>query len=609
MIWLALATVAHANSLSLAPFSTCGDVGRWSWAAANSERLLTKIAGDALDVKPLDFAETVAGGSYSKTLVQEAGVSEADRVATDGRYIYAVTETGIAISTVPSLGDADVVSHIDIAGVPDGLFLRGDTLVVASRTKQGAVTRTGGSLPWKRDSTTITVIDVTTRNAPMILRETYASGALSDARAVGDQLVLVTESQPSFSDAPELAKWRKNSGAIDPTPWLPRQLSVAPTQGGTSRPNTDKPASDADWRVVVDVAMDCTDIFTAPDAVEDTKMSTVYTLDLNNPTAEFRGIAVTGNPDIVYTTTSGVWLGHRNSDVMIADIGATILHHVAVGEAGPVYDASGSIDGQVPGRLALSEVDGVLRVANFDPKTQSSGIVTLDVKDGNLRKLGEITGLGVGEILFAARWDGFRGYVVTAVDLLRPKDPLYTLDVADPKNPKVLGELHIDGWSDLLVPIDHQRLLAVGMMNDANNNLVPQVSLFDMSDGANPRLVSREILPERISKTQNVQERGGLIAATSAARTDLHAWTWLPERHLLALPVSGPGGAGFAMYRVGDSLADLGFFSLSKRAPQAERAVFVDDAIWAVGPAGMIGTAWSAPNSRQRVVSFTESEM
>ena len=116
---------------------------------------------------------------------------------------------------------------------------------------------------------------------------------------------------------------------------------------------------------------------------------------------------------------------------------------------------------------SLSEQDkGVLRVASTEEPTWWSGpreesesfVTTLGERDGALVQLGRVGGLGKGERVYAVRFAGDTGYVVT----FRQVDPLYTLDLSAPPAPAVLGELKIRGYSAYLHPLGGDLLLGIG---------------------------------------------------------------------------------------------------------------------------------------------------
>ena len=76
-------------------------------------------------------------------------------------------------------------------------------------------------------------------------------------------------------------------------------------------------------------------------------------------------------------------------------------------------------------------------------------------------------------------------------------DPFYALDLSDPMNPVILGELEIPGFSEFMHPIkeDNSMLLTVGKDADENGFVTGfQVSIFDSSDPSDPKLVDRLVL-------------------------------------------------------------------------------------------------------------------
>jgi hypothetical protein len=102
-------------------------------------------------------------------------------------------------------------------------------------------------------------------------------------------------------------------------------------------------------------------------------------------------------------------------------------------------------------------------------------------------------------------------------------DPFYTIDLKDPAMPKQVGELEIPGFSSYLHPIGDNFILGVGqaVVNDQTSGL--QISLFDVSDLANPMRIA------------NLIEAGG-DGSSSDAQYDHKAFRLL-ENGLLILPV------------------------------------------------------------------------
>ena len=141
--------------------------------------------------------------------------------------------------------------------------------------------------------------------------------------------------------------------------------------------------------------------------------------------------------------------------------------------------------GTLLNQFSLSEDKGVLRAATtigFGAEAESK-VTTLTAGDRRLVQRGQVGGLGRGERIYAVRFIGDVGYVVT----FRETDPLYTVDLCDPPGPRVRGELKIPGYSAYLHPVADDLLLGVGQEATEDGRVQGlQFSLFDVSDLARP---------------------------------------------------------------------------------------------------------------------------
>ncbi|MFA6466457.1 MAG: beta-propeller domain-containing protein [Patescibacteria group bacterium] len=156
--------------------------------------------------------------------------------------------------------------------------------------------------------------------------------------------------------------------------------------------------------------------------------------------------------------------------------------------------ASGSVPGYLLNQFALDEYNGYLRVATTIGEswgwgisaggTQVNDVYTLD---SNLKISGSILDLGLGERIYAARFMGDVGYLVT----FKQTDPFYVLDLSNPKEPKMLGELKIPGYSSYLHPIADGRILGVGMEEGK-----VKLSYFDVSNPSNPQEIAKYSLDD-----------------------------------------------------------------------------------------------------------------
>lgn len=124
--------------------------------------------------------------------------------------------------------------------------------------------------------------------------------------------------------------------------------------------------------------------------------------------------------------------------------------------------------------------------------------------------------IGAGETVRATRFADGRLYVVTFFTI----DPLWVIDLSQPAQPTLLGELQVPGFSTYLEPLG-DRLVAVGHVGSQT-----AVSLFNIADPAHPTLLSQLPLGD-----------GGY--SYSEANWDEKAFSVLPEENLILVPYSG----------------------------------------------------------------------
>jgi hypothetical protein len=137
--------------------------------------------------------------------------------------------------------------------------------------------------------------------------------------------------------------------------------------------------------------------------------------------------------------------------------------------------------------------------------------------------IGKLEDLAPGEELYAARFIGPRGYLVTFVNI----DPLFTLDLSDPTAPMVAGELKVPGYSNYIHPYGDSHLICIGKDAIEEDGFAwyqgVQMSIFDLSDFSDPELLSNEIIGDR--------------GTSSEALYNHKAFTFWEENGLLAVPI------------------------------------------------------------------------
>jgi hypothetical protein len=252
---------------------------------------------------------------------------------------------------------------------------------------------------------------------------------------------------------------------------------------------------------------------------------TVVTLDPRDP-ANPSSTTVAADGEVVYASRSRIYVATNGwvrveGDVAVPEARTQIHVFDITDRAGARYRVSGTVRGTVLNQFSMSEHDGLLRVATTDPaEGGESAVWVLADNRTALVPVGRVGGLGRGERIYAVRFIGSTGYVVT----FRQVDPLYVIDLRDPTHPRVAGELKIEGYSACLHPVGEGLLLGVGQdADEAGRRLGTQVSLFDVSDPANPRRLQKLALGQ----------------GDSVAESEHHAFLWWAPRRLALVPFFG----------------------------------------------------------------------
>ncbi|MGI5827411.1 MAG: beta-propeller domain-containing protein [Patescibacteria group bacterium] len=165
-----------------------------------------------------------------------------------------------------------------------------------------------------------------------------------------------------------------------------------------------------------------------------------------------------------------------------------------------VVEANGEVPGYPLNQFSLDEHEDNLRIATtisssgFSMRGGSESVNDVYVLNSKLEMLGSALDLGKGERIYSTRFIGDRGYVVTFKQI----DPFYVLDLSNPKQPTVKGELKIPGYSSYLHSLEENVILGIG---EEDNKV--KLSVFNVQDPSNPEEISKYILDEYWSEAGN----------------------------------------------------------------------------------------------------------
>ena len=396
---------------------------------------------------------------YSKTNIQEAGVDEGDIIKTDGTWIYILKQDG-SFSIVRANDGAPKVestTKLEKTGLSNRelreMYLDGDRLIIV---EEGICTALEKDNELYRTSTgyqtVLSVWDITDRTQPEQIGMLRQDGHYKDSRKNGDFVYLFTSYMPYIAETYE-------------------ESTIVPRINGDEVAYNqfylpEKPASE---NYLIISSMD----ITKPEEVKDQK------------------VLVSG-ADSFYVSTENIYVTNENynsgKDTVVTEIAK---FHYKDGRITGV--AAGAVKGYLNDSFSLNEYDGTLRVVSTYYDEMWEEWNALYILDEKLQQLSAIEDLAQGETIRSARFFGTTGYFVT----FRQTDPLFSVDLSDPENPKVLGELKISGFSSYLHFYGENLLLGIGYEADENTGSTTglKLSMFDISDPANVKEVSRTVLP------------------------------------------------------------------------------------------------------------------
>jgi uncharacterized secreted protein with C-terminal beta-propeller domain len=463
---------------------------------------------------PAAVAATAApeAAGYSQTNVQEAGIDEPDTAKTDGRTIFVVTQG--RIFAVAAQGEPRILSSVP-AGDLYQLLLIGDRLIGIGSGTSGPADAQYGEV---RQTTVAAVFDVSRPDAMRLVSRFEADGGYVSARVVGGTPRIVLRSEPTVrfpyptEPSPDPAALTERNRQIvvaaTASDWLPGFRVTDPR--GRQRASGRLVSCDATYR---------------PPTFAGFGMVSVVSLNMADPQHSHASGVVAGGSLVysssqrLYVATQGWMSVDGNGVPSYAD--ETLIHSFDVSDpASASYRVSGKVRGIALNQFSLSEHNGVLRIATTASDGGNESFVTTLTDQGQaLVQVGQVGGLGKGERIYAVRFLGDVGYVVT----FRQVDPLYVVDLSDPANPRVTGELKISGYSAYLHPIGDSLLIGIGQdATEEGFRQGVQVSLFDVSDPASPKRLQHHALG----------------SGNSAVEYDHHAFLYWAPLRLAMIPLS-----------------------------------------------------------------------
>ena len=457
----------------------------------------------------LDYTVKVGSGSndFSETNNQVVGVDEMDNVLTDGKFIYTMNYNMIQITFAGVMVDGEfdasqiglyktfeysMDSCTDDQFYPQGMFVDEDHLIVIgnqynyyceeTKYEDGVdVPEDGVDVPegdvdyrnnlywggYQSSSIKVLVYDIAD---DFSLQDEYSmDGYFTGTRKIGDSLYIVTNNYIPF--------YQEDINLDD---YLPNY-----------EVNGNEVSSEYEDIIYVDG--------TSPNS-----FTTFYGIDLDSKEVDMEVILGDSGYNL-YVSNENMYLVGTNYyfwpiiTTLIDEVtteestfdSKTAILKVSIGDAEVEYEALGLISGNTLNQFSMDEYEGNLRITTTEGWWGEEVNNRLYILDENLKVVSMLEKLGkVGETIKSTRFVGDYAYLVT----FEQTDPFYVINVSDPENPVVEGELIIPGYSAYLQPLGENYILGIGYGDNDGGTAGLKIAIFDVSDKSNPVILGEEAI-------------------------------------------------------------------------------------------------------------------
>jgi uncharacterized secreted protein with C-terminal beta-propeller domain len=499
-----------------------------------------------------DSIQTSATAGLDTTNVQVAGVDEADLVETDGEFLYIASGRVLTIVDIRDAGNVRTSARYEFDNNIGQLYLDGDRLVTVTGTLPPRfISGFEIQLQTRQHQTTVSVLDITSREQPELISQSTFDGDIVSSRLVDGQLRLVMSHRMQSSlqlNRPRIvghfdAETQTSSFSFETRQaymaravddylanLLPGYQQFSAAEASTQRHDM---MELGEWLESRDNQAGLSNY----NSIATIDIGTGQVLDtLVLPTPEASANAITGIVFIGTTRLSASTTVYSSSDhlYLLTDQldGTTSIQQFSFDSDGHITaSTTTAIEGTIPNQFAVDEYQGMLRVVTRD--ATATRLTILNATDNKLTFVSELTDLAPGEQLQSVRFEKEEVYILTWQQIVTPTrvipyDPLLVIDLADPTDPTLLGELEIPGYSEYMHTIDNDHVWALGTTGTQQLEL----SVFNIADRSLPTREFHFVFSPGMRTTSTAT---GTVATRDL---DHHAITYHAETGLVAVPVS-----------------------------------------------------------------------
>lgn len=468
------------------------------------ESISNSVSADKENSKNESKTELGDKSDYSKTNNQVENVDEADIVKTDGKYIYYISQNKVYIVDAKNM---EITSKIEYENSsiysylgPEQLFINENKLIVLGTYSEiDLIQKQDKSDEYvedkieteQRNFAQAIIYDISDKSKPKEIRKVSLDGYYKDSRMIGKNIYFISakiptyytnitekEILPCYSDTVSLIK-QESINYTDIAYLKSSNTNSYLLVGGFNIENKEKVNIETFYGASAD---------------------DIYVSEENMYITEY---------DYGYDEDYGYSYYRTNENNKSNE--KTKIYKFNLKDSQIKLQCTGEVNGYLKNQFSMDEYEGNLRVAITSGYNENSSNAIF-VFDKDLKEIGKIEDLAQGEKIYSVRFIGKIGYVVTFEQI----DPLFVIDLSDPYNPVVKGQLKIPGYSSYLHPYDETHIIGIGYNTESNGyggviNTTLKMSMFDISDLENPKEIFNVSIGNGKSSSEIINEHKALF--------------------------------------------------------------------------------------------------
>ena len=435
----------------------------------------------ALDAEEdlIDYNGT-ASDDFSGTNVQVEGVDEMDNVLTDGKYIYTMFQNKVQISLAYTMEEGpdvlDLYRTFEFSNTycdseqfyPQGMYVDDDYFIIIGNQYNYDCKEYEGDEGveditiepwgyWYQNSSHIKVLVYDKTNDFELEDEYLMNGYFTGTRKIDNNLYIVTNNYIPFYDEEVDIDYYLSEYEVNGQVTTAEYEDVVYIEG--SAPNS--------FTTFYGIDLDTTQV-----DMETVLGDSGYNLYVSNENMYLVGSVYYFFPMVDFITLEEPVYESQ-----------TAIMKIAIDDGEVEYSSTGRVSGNSLNQFSMDEHDGYLRITTTTGWWGENINNRLYVLDEDLNHVAVLENLGKpAETIKSTRFVGDYAYLVT----FEQTDPFYVINLTDPEDPFVEGELEIPGFSTYLQPLSEDYMLGVGFGDNSGGTQGLKISIYDISDKSNP---------------------------------------------------------------------------------------------------------------------------